>query len=142
MEREQDALRRKIGPKQSQVPRPELIGGRNRHLKGRANYFQLGHPRKAFGPLNRFVRDRLGRQLRRRSQRGWRAREGVSLYAHLAHLGLVLLSMLVGTEDLGESRMGNLAVRNGKRGVGETWAGPDGHLPRCSKGQKHRKPLV
>ena len=91
MEREKDALRRKIGPKQSHVPMPELIGGLNRHLKGWANYFKLGHPRKAFGQLNHFVRYRLGRHLRRRSQRGWRAREGVSLYAHLAHLGLVPL---------------------------------------------------
>lgn len=91
MEREKDALRRKIGPKQSHVPLPELIGGLNRHLKGWANYFKLGHPRKAFGQLNHFVRYRLGRHLRRRSQRGWRAREGVSLYAHLAHLGLVPL---------------------------------------------------
>ena len=91
MEREKDALGRKIGPKQSHVPMPELIGGLNRQLKGWANYCKLGHPRKAFGQLNDFVRYRLGRHLRRRSQRGWRAREGVSLYAHLAHLGLVLL---------------------------------------------------
>jgi hypothetical protein len=33
----------------------------------------------------------LGRHLQRRSQRGWRVREGVSLYAHLDHLGLVAL---------------------------------------------------
>jgi len=54
-------------------------------------YFGRGYPRQAFRHLNHFVRYRLGRPLRRRSQRGWRAREGVSLYAHLDHLGLVSL---------------------------------------------------
>ena len=36
-------------------------------------------------------RYRLGRHLQRRSQRGWRKRHGVSLYAHLEHLGLQAL---------------------------------------------------
>lgn len=91
MAREREALRALIGPQQCHVPLPELIEGLNRHLKGWANYFQLGHPRKAFRQLNHFVRYRLGMHLRRRSQRGWRAPAGVSLYAHLDHLGLVRL---------------------------------------------------
>ncbi len=70
---------------------PELMGRLNRHLRGWSKYFKLGYPRKAFRQLNHFVRYRLGRHLHRRSQRGWRAREGVSLYAHLDHLGLVAL---------------------------------------------------
>jgi len=68
-----------------------LIGRLNRHLRGWANYFGLGYPRKAFRDLNHFVRCRLGKHLRRRSQRGWRVRQGVSLYAHLEHMGLVAL---------------------------------------------------
>ncbi|MCZ7636863.1 MAG: hypothetical protein M5U12_12950 [Verrucomicrobia bacterium] len=44
-----------------------------------------------FRHLNHFVRCRLGQHLQRRSQRGWRARKGVSLYAHLERLGLVRL---------------------------------------------------
>jgi len=91
MERERAALRAMIGPPQCHIPLPELIAGVNRHLKGWANYFRLGHPRKAFRHLNHFVRYRLGRHLRRRSQRGWRVREGISLYAHLGNLGLVSL---------------------------------------------------
>jgi len=91
MDREREALRGLIGPHQSHTPLPELIGRVNRHLRGWSNYFQLGYPRKAFRQLNHFVRDRLGRHLQRRSQRGWRAREGVSLYAHLDHLGLLAL---------------------------------------------------
>ena len=91
MAREREALRGLIGPHQSHTPMPELIGRLNRHLRGWSNYFQLGYPRMAFRQMNHFVRSRLGRHLRRRSQRGWRARQGVSLYAHLGHLGLIAL---------------------------------------------------
>lgn len=91
MVREQQALRTMIGPQQCHVPMPELIGRVNRHLRGWSKYFHLGYPRKAFRQINQFVGYRLGRHLRRRSQRGWRARKGVSLYAHLKHLGLVAL---------------------------------------------------
>jgi RNA-directed DNA polymerase len=91
MAREREALRALINRHQSHTPLPELIGRVNRHLRGWSNYFQLGYPRKAFRQLNHFVRYRLGRHLQRRSQRGWRPRSGVSLYAHLQHLGLVSL---------------------------------------------------
>ena len=91
MAREREALRGMIGPHQSHTPIPELIGRVNRHLRGWSNYFGLGYPRKAFRQVNRFVQYRLERHLHRRSQRGWRARKGVSLYAHLEHLGLKAL---------------------------------------------------
>ncbi|HRI13015.1 MAG TPA: group II intron maturase-specific domain-containing protein [Verrucomicrobiota bacterium] len=86
--RERDTLRSLIHWRQSHTPLPELTGRLNRPLRGWANYFGLGYPRKAFRGLNHFVRYRLGKHLHRRSQRGWRAREGVSLYAHLERLGL------------------------------------------------------
>src|SRR5438105_663448 len=91
MEREREALRQKINSHQSHTPLPELIAQVNRHLRGWSNYFKLGYPRKAFRHINWFVQQRLGRHLRRRSQRGWRARTGVSLYAHLDNLGLKAL---------------------------------------------------
>ena len=91
MAREREAVRKLISPKQCFTPLPELIGQLNRHLRGWANYFKLGYPRNRFRDLNHFVRHRLGKHLRRRSQRGWRVRQGVSLYAHLEHLGLVAL---------------------------------------------------
>lgn len=91
MDREREALRGLIGPQQCFTPVPELIGRVNRHLQGWSKYFRLGFPRKAFRQLNHFVRSRLGRHLHRRSQRGWRAREGVSLFAHLQQLGLKAL---------------------------------------------------
>lgn len=91
MAREREALRQLINPQQSHTPLPELIERVNRNLRGWSNYFQLGFPREAFRHLNHFVRCRLGKHLQRRSQRGWRRRQGVSLYAHLQHLGLVAL---------------------------------------------------
>jgi RNA-directed DNA polymerase len=91
MARERVALRDLINSHQSHTPMPELIGRVNRHRRGWSHYFGLGYPRKAFRQLNQFVRYRLGRHLQRRSQRGWRAREGVSLYAHLERLGLQAL---------------------------------------------------
>lgn len=89
--REHEALRQLINPEQSHTPLPELIERLNRHLRGWANYFGLGYPRQTFRGLDHFVRYRLGKHLRRRSQRGWRPRPGISLYTHLAHLGLVAL---------------------------------------------------
>jgi RNA-directed DNA polymerase len=86
--REREALRGLIHPGQSHTPLPELIARVNRNLRGCGNYFRLGRPRRAFGAINHFVRSRLGKHLHRRSQRGWRPREGVSLYAHLKQLGL------------------------------------------------------
>lgn len=91
MLREKAVLRKMINPHQSHTPLPELIQRLNRHLRGWAKYFSLGYPRESFRHLNHFVQERLGHHLNRRSQRAWRARKGVSLYAHLKHMGLVAL---------------------------------------------------
>ncbi|MCZ7640699.1 MAG: hypothetical protein M5U12_34365 [Verrucomicrobia bacterium] len=85
--RERETLRGLISPQQCSTPLPELVGRLNRHLRGWANYFGLGYPRNVFRHLNHFVRYRLGQHLQRRSQRGWRARKGVSLYAHFGTVG-------------------------------------------------------
>jgi RNA-directed DNA polymerase len=69
-------------------PIPALIEALNRNLEGWAAYFSFGHPRKAYRQLNSYVRERLRIHLHRRSQRPYRAPEGVSLYAHLQQLGL------------------------------------------------------
>jgi RNA-directed DNA polymerase len=89
--RQREALRQLINPTQSHTPLPELIERVNRQLRGWANYFGLGYPRSTFRSVNHFARYRLGKHLHRRSQRGWRPRQGVSLYAHLERLGLVAL---------------------------------------------------
>jgi RNA-directed DNA polymerase len=91
MVKEREAVRQLVNPKQCFTPLPELIEQLNRNLRGWAGYFKLGYPRQAFRDLNHFVQYRLGKHLKRRSQRGWRARKGISLSAHLKHMGLVAL---------------------------------------------------
>jgi len=70
-------------------PIPLLIQELNRHLQGWMNYFGFGYPRQTFRALGHYVRGRLGRHLRRRSQRAFRLPEGTSLYRHLLNLGLL-----------------------------------------------------
>ena len=72
-------------------PVPALVQELNGHLEGWANYFRFGYPRKGFREINRHVRHRLVRHLRRRSQRRYRPPKSVSFYRHLADLGLVYL---------------------------------------------------
>ena len=115
MGREGDTLRDLIDWHQSHTPLPELMGRLNRHLRGWAKYFGLGYPRKAFRQINHCVRCRLGKHLHRRSQRGGRVREGVSLYAHWHHLGLVAWCMLPGRDDSGQSRMREICLSGSTR---------------------------
>ena len=89
--REQARLRAMTGPEMCFKPVPRMIEELNRHLRGWANYFKLGYPRRAFRSVMTYVRARLIRHLRRRSQRPYRPPEGVSFYAHLNQLGLVNL---------------------------------------------------
>ena len=89
--REQARLREMIGRHQCWKPLPELVEELNAHLRGWANYFSHGYCREGFRQINRYVRERLARHLRRRSQRPWRPPEGISVYAHLEQLGLISL---------------------------------------------------
>lgn len=89
--RERAVLRQMTSSERSFVPITALIAELNDHLRGWANYFGFGYSRVAKRHINRFVRIRIARHLRRRSQRRYRPPEGVSLYSHLAHLGLVYL---------------------------------------------------
>lgn len=72
-------------------PVPALIQVINQHLRGWANYFNYGCPRRSFRAINRYVRMRLTRHLRRRSQRPYRPPKGKSYYRHFADIGLVYL---------------------------------------------------
>lgn len=89
MEREREALREMIGPDVCFKPITELIQEVNRQLIGWRNYFGQGYPRQAFRDLNYFVRSRLIRHLKRRSQRPFRPPKGVTWYAQLHRLGLI-----------------------------------------------------
>jgi len=88
--REQAVLRQKTGPQRCATPLPDLIQELNRHLKGWAGYFGMGQPRRTFRLLNGFLRERLSRHLRRRSQRGWRPRD-TNAFAYLDRMGLIRL---------------------------------------------------
>jgi RNA-directed DNA polymerase len=90
-QRERDALRQMTGKEMCFKPLPVMIAELNRHLKGWANYYSYGYPRKAYRAINWYVQKRMQVHLHRRSQRAYRPPEGVSLYSHLQTLGLVYL---------------------------------------------------
>jgi len=72
-------------------PIPQLIEETNRHLAGWSNYFSCGYPRMAKRHINSYVRARLTKHLKRRSQRSFRPQRGVSFYQHLSQMGLICL---------------------------------------------------
>ena len=88
---QRDKLRGMVSRHQSHVPVPSLIEGVNRQLRGWANYFKFGYPRKAMRAMNWYVRGRLIQHLQRRSQRPFRPPKGRSFYEHLKKLGLIYL---------------------------------------------------
>ena len=68
-----------------------MIDDINKQVRGWANYFSVGYPRKAYREVNRYVRARLSRHVRRRSQRPFRPPQGRSYYKHFKAMGLVYL---------------------------------------------------
>jgi RNA-directed DNA polymerase len=91
LQAQREALRKMISTRQSHVPVPHLIVRVNRQLRGWANYFTYGYPRKAKRTMNWYVRSRLKKHLRRRSQRPFRPPRGRSFYQHFKKLGLIYL---------------------------------------------------
>ncbi len=89
--REREALRSMTSSRVCFKPIPALIREVNRQVEGWANYFRFGYPRAGFRHINRVVRCRMAAHLKRRSQRPYRPPKGLSLYRHLANLGLVYL---------------------------------------------------
>jgi RNA-directed DNA polymerase len=91
--KQRSALRDLTSSRMCSKPIPSLIADLNRNLQGWAAYFRVGYPSQAYRNLNFYVQHRLRLHLRRRSQRPYRAPEGMSLYAHLQQLGLVRLTV-------------------------------------------------
>ena len=89
--REREKLRAMTCSRMCFKPIPALICQVNRHIRGWANYFGHGYPRVAFRKINGYVRCRLGRHLKRRSQRRFRPPKDQTIYGHLKKLGLVYL---------------------------------------------------
>jgi RNA-directed DNA polymerase len=89
--KERQRLREMTSSRMCFMPIPVMIEWVNRHLEGWANYFSHGYPRMAKRHVNYFVRQRLYRHLRRRSQRPFRPPKGVTFYDQLARMGLVYL---------------------------------------------------
>ena len=88
---EREKLRKLVNRHQSHVPIPELIKTVNRQVGGWAGYFSFGYPRKEMRRMNWFIRHRLTRHLKRRSQRPFRPPEGRTFYKQLKYLGLIYL---------------------------------------------------
>jgi len=91
LKRERKKLREMTSSRMCFKPLPRIVEEMNRQMKGWANYFGFGYPRKAFREINRYARERLTRHARRRSQRPFRPPEGVSSYEHFNRMGLVYL---------------------------------------------------
>lgn len=90
--KERETLRAMTHSRMCFKPIPALIRQLNRHLAGWANYFGgMGYARKELREVNSYVRMRLTRHLRRRSQRPFRPPKRRSFYKHLQVLGLVYL---------------------------------------------------
>lgn len=90
--RERARLREIISVPQSWKPLPRLIDELNAHLRGWANYYSKGYPRRAYRQINWYVESRMLRHLKRRSQRHWKLPKGINLHAHLTQrFGLVQL---------------------------------------------------
>ncbi len=89
--REREELRRRTSRKMCFKPLPSVIVELNRHLRGWANYFGEGYPRKAFRGINTYVQERLRSHLRRRSQRPFKLPKGRSYYEHFRLMGLEYL---------------------------------------------------
>ncbi len=89
--REREQLRDLLNKRHSHTALPVLIARVNRHLRGWANYYRLGYPRKAFRHINHYVRQRLSGHLRHRSQRPWKPPKGHTHYAAFQRMGLIQL---------------------------------------------------
>jgi len=89
--REREHLRERTSARMCFKPIPVMIEELNEHLRGWANYFGRGYPRKTFREINAYVRQRLYCHLSRRSQRPWRPPKGTTFYARFAQMGLIYL---------------------------------------------------
>ena len=92
LQKEREKLHEMTSSRQCFKPIPDLIDELNRNLKGWAGYFSIGYPISAYRQLDWYVRNRLTKHLKRRSQRPFRPPDGQSVTDHINRLGLVHLA--------------------------------------------------
>ncbi|MBL8296137.1 MAG: group II intron reverse transcriptase/maturase [Bryobacterales bacterium] len=94
LQRERARINELTDRRQGYTPIPRLIERLNRQVKGWANYFSVGYPRKAHGKIDWHLGYRLANHLKHhRSQRPYQLPEGVTYYQHLQTLGLQFLRL-------------------------------------------------
>ena len=94
LRRERERINELTDRRQGCTPIPRLIERLNRHLKGWANYYSFGYPRKAHGKIDWHLGYRLANHLKHhRSQRPYQLPEGATYYQHLQKLGLQFLRL-------------------------------------------------
>ena len=90
-QRMRENVREVLHSRQGFTPLPDLIERLNVRLRGWANYFRHGYPRKAYRDLNSHVNAKLTWHLQRRSQRPWKPDGDQSANAHFKRMGLIQL---------------------------------------------------
>ena len=94
LERERERINELTDRRQGCTPIPRLIERLNQQLKGWANYFSFGYPRKAYGKIDWHLGYRLANHLKHhRSQRPYQLPEGMTYYQHFQKLGLQFLRL-------------------------------------------------
>ena len=83
-----ETIRELTGPNWGWMPTAMMIARLNQSLRGWRAYFRHGHPQRAYHRLDGYLLWKLRQHLRRRSQRGMHAPEGMKLDTYLQSLGL------------------------------------------------------
>jgi RNA-directed DNA polymerase len=89
IEKFRDKIRELTSYTRCYLPVRDSIKAINSFLYGWKGYFQLGHPDRTFRRLDNYVRDKVVKQLNRRSQRQFKKPKEITWYRYLKdHLGL------------------------------------------------------
>ena len=123
LQRQRERINDLTDRRQGCTPIPRLIARLNRQLRGWANYFSYGYPRKAYGKIDWHVGYRLANHLKHhRSQRPYRLPKGVTYYQNFQRLGLEFIRLQPCESRRprfsGEPDAGNLHVRFDEGTVG------------------------
>lgn len=86
--KERESIRNATSMKSNFVPIGTLIEEIDRQVKGWLNYFSLGYCGNVIRGMKQYVKYRMVKHLRSRSQRSYRFPKGEGYYDHLTKLGL------------------------------------------------------